>query len=376
MAFRKPSLRMSQHIHEPSQPKRRTNVIANHVVSGAAHGIGVDKPQPGHVAMVGAPLADGQPLGGVKMAPDAFRKAGVEKMIRKLDWRFDDKGDAASSEDAASVKPPARLAGVEYYPNEKVLNSAVVGAGVGGVYKKVSEAAKENKFVLTVGGDHSIGSGTIAGVLTARPETAVIWVDAHGDCNTPDTSPSGNYHGMPLGHILGWFKKRVEGFEWCDDHIAKHGPLREDRACIIALRDIDPEERILLRKSDVHVFSMADIDRHGIGAVMEMALDSIDPKRRLPLHLSFDIDACDPEVAPGTGTKARGGLSFREAHYICERMAMTGRLGSMDIVEVNPDLDEEKEQEHLHGDDTDINGSATVRFGLELVASALGKTII
>eukprot|EP00929_Paragymnodinium_shiwhaense_P008268 TRINITY_DN112217_c0_g1_i1.p1 TRINITY_DN112217_c0_g1~~TRINITY_DN112217_c0_g1_i1.p1 ORF type:complete len:367 (+),score=106.97 TRINITY_DN112217_c0_g1_i1:76-1176(+) len=362
------------------RPTHRANVLANHVVSGhagAAHGEHqwVERPTPGTVAMVGAPLCEGQPLGGVKLAPDAFRKAGVEKMVKKLTWGFEDRGDVPPAEELMKAAAPGKKDG-EYYPDSKVHNSAVVGAGVGAVYRKVAEAAKEGKFVLTVGGDHSIGSGTIAGMLEARPETAVIWVDAHGDCNTPDTSPSGNYHGMPLGHILGWFQKRVEGFEWCDDHIEKQGPLQEARTCLIALRDLDAEERQLLRKSNVHVYSMADIDRHGIGEVMEMALDAIDPKRRLPLHLSFDIDSCDPEIAPGTGTKARGGLSFREAHYICERMAMTGRLKSMDIVEVNPALDDGKEAEKMHGDDEDIGGSATVRFSMELVASALGKSII
>jgi len=249
------------------------------------------------------------------------------------------------------------------------------GAGVGAVYERVYSAAADGKFVLTIGGDHSIASGSITAILQRRPEAAVVWVDAHGDCNTPDSSPSGNYHGMPLAHLMGWFGKRVAGFEWCDDHLAKQGALPEDRVALIALRDVDPEERELLRKSGVHVFTMTDVDRLGIGAVMEMALERVDPKKRRPLHLSFDIDSCDPNIAPGTGTKARGGLSYREAHYICERLAMTRRLGSMDLVEVNPALDEPC-KEGMHGDDPDIKGTETVRLGIELVGSALGRTIV
>jgi len=229
--------------------------------------------------------------------------------------------------------------------------------------------------VLTVGGDHSIASGSITGIMKHRRDLAVVWVDAHGDCNTPETSPSKNYHGMPLAHILGWFQHRVTGFDWCDDFLATSGPLPEENVALIALRDVDPPERALLRACGVHVFTMQDIDRYGIGPIMEMALERIDPKGRRPLHLSFDIDSCDPTIAPGTGTKARGGLSYREAHYICERLACTHRLGSMDLVEVNPELDQAL-SETMHGDDPEIGGTETVRLGIELVASALGKTIV
>jgi len=334
-----------------------------------------EKPTPGTVAMVGAPLCEGQTLGGVNLAPDAFRDSGLQKVIDSLNWGFEDHGDVPRAVEVAKHATPVRKAEATYYPTEDVKNSDVVGAGVGAVMERVYQASANGNFVLTVGGDHSVAAGSITGILKRRPDTAVVWIDAHGDCNTPDTSPSGNYHGMPLAHVMGWFDKRVEGFEWCDDHLEQHGPLPEDRVALIALRDVDAEERELLRNSHVHVFCMQDIDRHGIGAVMEMALQRVDPKNRRPLHLSFDIDSCDPVIAPGTGTKARGGLSYREAHYICERLAMTRRLGSMDIVEVNPALDEPV-KETMHGDDLEIKGTETVRLGIELVASALGKTIV
>merc|ERR1712083_548181 len=200
-------------------------------------------------------------------------------------------------------------------------------------------------------------------------------IDAHGDCNMPDSSPSGNYHGMPLAHLLGWLDQKVDGFQWLEEHTEKYGELPEERVALIGLRDVDPAEAQLLKDSGVHVYTMREVDKYGIGAVMDAALRRVDPKGERPLHLSFDIDACDPAVAPGTGTCSRGGLSYREAHFICDRLAETGRLGSMDLVEINPALDVASD-EHLHGDDPLISGSQTVRFGIELVATALGKKLV
>jgi len=330
-------------------------------------------PAPRTVAVVGAPLCDGQDLGGVELAPACLRKAGLETAVRSLMWGFDDRGDAHGANiEASTAQFPA--ADDEYYGPEMVKNCLSVGSGVGDVYERVRAAAADGRFVLTLGGDHSIAAGSIPGIMMHRPELAVVWVDAHGDCNTPETSPSKNYHGMPMAHVMGWFSKRVRGFEWWDAHEDVVGILPETRVAHIALRDVDPMEKALLRESGVHVFTMTEIDRHGIGAVMQQALDRIDPKGKRPLHLSFDVDSCDPSIAPGTGTKARGGLSYREAHYICEHLAATRRLGSMDLVEINPSIDAPI-AEGMHGDDPTIQGTETVRLGIELVASALGKTI-
>lgn len=378
----------------PGAPgNRRINVLTAHIVNGSSPAVAEDsprarrrrsgkkvlghtwvpRPEPGTLAVIGAPLCEGQSLGGVNLAPGAFRTSGFEKAVRSLKWDFLDFGDVQRP--GAVAQTAAFPVNEEYYPREMVKNSVVVGAGVQLVHEKVSEAASGRNFVLTIGGDHSIASGTISGIMRHRPELAVIWVDAHSDCNTPETSPSKNYHGMPLAHLLGWFGRSVAGFEWMDDHLDEVGALPEDRVALIALRDVDPPERELLKNSGVHVFTMNDVDRLGIGEVMEMALQCVDPKNRRPLHLSFDIDGCDPTIAPGTGTKARGGLSYRESHYICERLASTGRLGSMDLVEINPALDRDV-AEGMHGDDPDIRGTETVRLGIELVTSALGKTIV
>jgi len=345
-------------LHRPDEPSRHQ---------------WLEKPKAGTVALVGAPLCEGQPLGGVNMAPGAFRNGGLERAVRNLKWDFCDCGDVR--EDARAEPQGPGPASDMYYPPEMVKNSVAVGSGVGAVHKLVSQKAADGKFVLTIGGDHSVAAGSITGIMKHRPQLAVVWIDAHGDCNTPETSPSKNYHGMPLAHVMGWFSRPVRGFEWYEEHTATCPPLAEDQVALIALRDVDQTERDLLRNSGVHVFTMSDIDRLGIGAVMELALERIDPKGRRPLHLSFDIDSCDPSIAPGTGTKARGGLSYREAHYICERLAVTRRLGSMDIVEVNPELDKHTEED-MHGDDPDIRATETVRLGIELVASALGKTIV
>lgn len=336
-------------------------------------GLNAKRPEPGTVALVGAPLADGQPLGGVDLGPDAMRAGGLEQVVKNLGWGFVDMGNTARP----GPQPPYTSEDdPNYYGPELVENALANGEGVGNVHRMVKEAAKDDRFVLTVGGDHSIAAGSITALYQSRPDMAVVWIDAHGDCNTPDSSPSAHYHGMPLAHALGWFQKKVRGFEWCNEHLEKFGPLSDERCTLIALRDVDATERELLRKSGVHVFTMHDIDRHGIGAIMQAALDRVDPKGVRPLHLSFDVDACDPLVIPGTGTKAKGGLTYREAHYICETMAITGRLKSMDLVEVNPALDKEEAPEVLHGDDPTITGCETVRVAIELVASALGKTIV
>jgi len=329
----------------------------------------------GTVAMIGAPFADGQPLGGVDLAPQALRDAGLERFVKSLDWLYEDVGDIPSASKEDLGQPYKKRDEYEYFPPGMVNNPRACGIAVGRLYDAAAKAASEDKFVLSVGGDHSVAGGSIPGILKARPDLAVIWVDAHADCNTPETSPSANYHGMPLAHVLGWFGKCVEGFEWASDHMKKHGPLQENRAALIGVRDLDAPEIKLMKNSGVHVFTAMDIERDGIHKVIENALQRVDPQNSRPLHLSFDIDGSDPSVAPGTGTKARGGLDWRESTYVCTYMAATGRLKGLDMVEINPALDK-KSEEHFHGDDPNIGETTeTVRFGLELIGSSLGKTI-
>eukprot|EP00916_Digyalum_oweni_P021458 GHVL01035640.1.p1 GENE.GHVL01035640.1~~GHVL01035640.1.p1 ORF type:complete len:290 (+),score=42.37 GHVL01035640.1:253-1122(+) len=279
-------------------------------------------------------------------------------MIKSVGWECEELGNLTFTNDSRF--------------DDKVTSSWVsLGKDCKMISEAVFAAASKGRFVLTIGGDHSIACGSISGILRAKRKIAVIWVDAHADANTPQTTPSGNYHGMPAAHVLGWFNKLPE-FEWLE-HIPK---LEEVNLAYIGLRDIDEGERNLLQKSFVHVFTMTDVDRYGIGEVMRRAIEGTNPNLDIPFHLSLDIDGLDPMVAPGTGTKARGGLSFREARYICEALSETDVLASMDLVEINPDLDEQS-METVHGDSPIIssNASPTVRLGIELVAAALGKSL-
>lgn len=332
--------------------------------------------------VIGAPFADGQTLGGVELAPQALRDGGLSKIVTRLGWKYEDRGDikalranhSASTEGHATgaAEKATKIFGENENPYEvNVKHPETCGANNKALCDMAYTEAMNGNFVLTIGGDHGLASGSIGAMLKARPNLGVVWVDAHGDCNTPETSPSGNYHGMPLAHLLGWFKQPVRGFDWM-----KECPvLPETRLALIALRDLDVAEKQALAASGVACFSMKDVDRYGISGVMERALAHVDPTNDRPLHLSLDIDSVDPHVAPGTGTKARGGLTYREIHYICENMADSGRLCSMDLVEINPALDPPNSEE-MHGDDPDICGTQTVSLGIELVASALGKNIL
>ena len=224
------------------------------------------------------------------------------------------------------------------------------------------KAAQDGHFSLVLGGDHSVAMGSISGVLRERPNLGVLWVDAHADINTMDTSASGNIHGMPVSFLLRLLEvTELPGCEWMAD-VPK---LLPENLVYVALRDVDDGEKRLLRKLGIKAFTMHDVDHHGIGKVMEMALDTLVGKGERPLHMSFDIDATDPSIAPATGTAVVGGLNYRESHYVCEAMAETRLMGSMDMVEVNATLGKTKE-----------DGDRTVAEALRLIGSSLGQSII
>jgi len=229
--------------------------------------------------------------------------------------------------------------------------------------EQVYEHAREGRFVLTLGGDHSIAVGTIAGSLKATRERlgrdlAVIWVDAHADINTPETSDSGNIHGMPVAFLTGLATDKSDApFGW----LQPEHRLDVRKLVYIGLRDVDRGEKQLLRDNGIKAFSMHDVDRHGIGKVVDMALEWIG--NDIPIHLSFDIDALDPMWAPSTGTAVRGGLTLREGDFIAECVHQTGNLVALDLVEVNPRLEQ-------HG------AEQTVRAGVSIVRCALGDTLL
>lgn len=306
------------------------------------------------VSLIGAPMSLGQPRAGTEKAPAALRASGMLESMKDLGYAVIDRGDAEIP-----------MSG----PNDPVVpktgrNAFAVGTGNRAIAAMTEAAATEGHFVLTLGGDHSVAMGSIAGIMAARPNLGVIWVDAHADINLPETSPSGNIHGMPLAFLSRLVNPAsIPGCEWLAS--ARYPRLDPSRVVYVGLRDLDRPEQVTIRNLGMKAFTMSDVDRWGIGEVMERAVHHLTTSNGpCPLHLSFDIDACDPAAAPSTGTTVPGGLSFREAHYVCESVAATGLLGSMDLVEINPDL--------VPG----AGAMATVQLGAHLALSAVGKNIL
>jgi arginase len=219
---------------------------------------------------------------------------------------------------------------------------------------KVATTLQAQEFPLILGGDHSIALGSISGVAQVHQPLGVIWVDAHADFNTEETTPSGNVHGMILAALAGLGDSQLT-------HIGGWSPkLDKHRIVIVGARNLDPGEQDLLRANHIHVFTMSAIDRRGISAIMQQAIE-IAGADNAPIHLSLDMDSLDPIEAPGVGTPVRGGLSYREAHSAMEMVADCGRMISMDVVEVNSILDRE---------------NATALLAVELILSAMGKKIL
>jgi arginase len=275
-------------------------------------------------------------------------------MLSALDWRVEDVGDMTVDSSKASKR--------QFLSNAK--NSCIVGPAAAQLADVVESKIKDGRFPLILGGDHSIGIGSLSGILRARPEVGVLWIDAHADLNTPETSGSGNLHGMPVGLLMEGMEidyDKYAGLEWL--HV---GPrLKPDSIVYVGLRDVDLSEAEAIRNLGIRAYTMHDIDRYGIGAVMDMAMNHLlknNPDR--PLHLSYDIDVIDPIDAPATGTAVRGGLTFREAHFVAEFVAQNGNLASAEMVELN----------HTLSDGEGANN--TVDLGLQIVTSMMGKSII
>jgi arginase len=298
------------------------------------------KPTDG-VAVIGAQLDLGASRRGVDMGPSALRYAGLAERIESLGLSVDDLGNISVEipEIATMQDRHAR-----YLP-EILAACARLGA-------EVERAARGGRVPLVLGGDHSIAMGTLAGMHAAYGPGAVLWIDAHGDLNRPQTSPSGNVHGMPLAAALGACNFGLEG-------LGEPPWVEPGRAVVIGARQLDPGEKELIESLGMCVLTMTEVDRRGIASVMHEALSIIQGSRFV--HISFDIDVLDPEIAPGVGTPVRGGLTYREAHLAMELVAESGMLSSMEMVEVNPMFD---------------HGGVTVSLGVELIASALGSRIL
>jgi arginase len=297
----------------------------------------------GEVAVIGAALDLGQSRRGVDMGPSAIRYAGLEERLTSLGFTVRDHGNVETAVPEATSLRDERA---RFLPEIKATCERIAG--------KVVEEVERGAIPLVLGGDHSVAVGTLGGLATAAGGPGgVLWIDAHSDVNTPETSPSGNVHGMSLAAALGIAGPGFESDAWTLPAVDAR------RVALFGVRDLDEGERRLLRESEVRVFSMSEIDRIGIERAVHEALDHVAGPGFV--HVSLDMDALDPELAPGVGTPVRGGLTYREAHLALELAAESGLVRSLEVVEVNPILDRE---------------NTTALTAVELVASALGKTII
>lgn len=274
------------------------------------------------------------------MGPSAIRYAGLDDRLRQM-------GCAVS--DCGNVEIPVRdelpsEGGMAYLP--------AVTQAARRAYSTGTEALSAGAIPIFLGGDHSIALGTVAAAASKEP-VGLLWIDAHGDFNTPQTSPSGNIHGMPLAALTG------RGSAEMVNLIDPPPTVADSNVVILGLRSLDPGERDLLRESEVGVYTMREIDEKGIGLVAQTALERL---QHCPsLHVSLDMDSLDPREAPGVGTPVPGGLTYREAHLLMETIASSSKVASLDVVEINPILD---------------HSNRTAEIAVELVLSLLGQSIL
>lgn len=299
------------------------------------------------VQIVGVPMDLGAGRRGVDMGPSAIRLAGVSQQLRELGYDVLDAGDVAVPSPEARDPGPDRCR----YLNEiyHVCNR---------LRMRVARILEAGAIPVVLGGDHSIAIGTVAGIAEhhrARgEEIGLIWVDAHADMNTPDSSPTGNVHGMPLAVLLGMGHERLV-------QMGGFAPkIRRENVCLIGIRNLDESEKRIVRASGIHAYTMREIDERGMQAVMAEALGHAQ-QGTVGFHLSFDLDGMDPNDVPGVGTPVRGGIDWREANLLMEMAADTGKLLGLEITELNPIMDVR-------------NQSGTV--AVDLIASAFGKSIL
>jgi arginase len=301
------------------------------------------------IRIFGVPMDLGQQRRGVDMGPSAVRYAGLQERLQRLGYTVHDGGNisVAQHEEIETEKPsPEKYSGKAHFLHEVALVCRRI-------YKNIVNSLEAHERVIFLGGDHSMSIGTVSGVAHKYDNLGVIWVDAHADINTPETSPSGNIHGMPVAVLLGEGPKELT-------HVGYATPkLRPEQMVMIGIRDLDEGEKIRLREKGIAVFTTRDIDEQGMARVSLMAIDRL--RYCDCLHVSLDLDSLDPDVAPGVGTPVPGGLTYREAHLLMEILADTRRVHSMDIVEINPILD---------------NRNTTAQIAVELTASLFGQRIL
>jgi len=292
------------------------------------------------IKILGVPMDLGQARRGVDMGPSALRYAGLRDRLKNLGYSIEDGGNITVP--IRDTLP--REGGMRFLPAVVETCEAIYASG--------RQAVADGYRPLFIGGDHAMAMGTIGGVTHSAP-AGVLWIDAHGDFNTPETSPSGNIHGMPLAALMGHGADELV-------NLGREGvKLTAPDVVLIAIRDLDPAERDLLLESGVGIYTMREIDERGIAAVAHEALRQLQHHSRL--HISLDMDALDPAEAPGVGTPVSGGLTYREAHLLMEIIADTKKVESVDVVEINPILDERNK---------------TAKMAMDLVASLFGESIL
>lgn len=301
---------------------------------------------PRSAGIIGAPFSKGQPRGGVEGGPDRIRAAGLLDRLRALGCAVKDYGNLSFEEP----------------PSDEPVGKVKCARAVGGANQRLSEVVQAVKMdghtSVMLGGDHSLGIGSVHGHAAAVGELSVVWIDAHADINTPLTSSSGNMHGQPVSYLLHELRSKVPvlpNFSWIQTCVSARDLV------YIGLRDVDPGEHFILKQLGVKLFSMSEVDRMGVARVMEETCDHLSRGQK-PIHLSFDIDAIDPSVAPATGTPVVGGLTYREGVFITEQLSQTGALSAVDLVEVNP----------LRGR-SDREVQSTVSTAVDLLLSCFGR---
>jgi arginase len=300
------------------------------------------------VHIIGVPLDLGGGRRGVDMGPSAFRIAGLGEQLAALGCSVVDKGDL-----------PTPIPETQELRDEHKKYIRDIAKVCQKLYQTALGSFDEGAMPVVLGGDHSLGAGSVAaaaewGRKSKQLPIGLLWVDAHGDMNTPATSLSGNVHGMPLAALLGPEPAELS-------KIGTFSPkVLPEHTVLVGIRNLDEREKVAVRNSGVHVFTMKDIDRQGIASIVEEAV-KLAGNGTAGIHVSFDMDVCDPQIAPGVGTPVKGGLDYREAHMVMEIVADSGLLTSLDLVEVNPTLDVR---------------NATAQLGTELALSALGMKIL
>jgi arginase len=299
------------------------------------------------VRIIGVPMDLGASRRGVDMGPSALRVAGLQTRLKQLGHQVEDIGNI-------SVKQPEEMS----YGEKRAKYLDEIAETCKDLAETVQKSLEENFFPLVLGGDHSIAAGAASGVASFfrkdKKDIGYIWLDAHGDMNTPESSPSGNVHGMPLASIMGYGPTELV------DLMGFKPKVEPGNIVIVGARDLDAQERKMMKKSGVHVFTMREIDERGMREVMSDALKyAMDDTAGI--SVSLDMDFVDPSDAPGVGTPVRGGVTYREAHLAMEMIADSESMASLEVVEINPVIDEH---------------NRTALLGVELILSALGKKIL